>query len=466
MIKRVAIIGGGVAGIATAVRLAGAGCQPVLIEASGRLGGRASSFNDRRTGLVLDNCQHVVLGCCTNLLDLYARLGVIDRIRWHRRLHWTKGHGIIDAMKAGIMPSPLHLAGSFGRMQIFTSDEKQDIKRGMRRIAKMGRAGRREWADRTFAELLDYFAQGKSVISDFWNTVIVSTCNVDVTRVSAATALQVIQDGFLANRWSYTMGVATVPLVDLYEPIHAIVDTVGGEVQLNTSARAISYNGNRITGVVTSRGLVECNSAVSAVPPDRLNRLVSNAAKKADPRLTKLDRIEFSPILGVHMLFKGEVMDLRHLAIVGRATHWLFNKGSDERGRQLVSAVISAADEWMNLDEMEIIRRVIDDVHHVLPGARGIDPIEARAVKERHATFAPVPGMEELRPGAKAGTIGLEGGGIHNLLLAGDWCDTGWPATMESAARSGYAAAGAIIHQECIVEDVPTGWLARRAGLK
>ncbi|UCD75196.1 MAG: FAD-dependent oxidoreductase [Phycisphaerales bacterium] len=466
MKRRVAIIGGGPAGIAAAIRLAEAGWQPVLIEARKRLGGRASSIHDSRTGLLLDNCQHVLLGCCTNLLDFYSRLRVIDLIRWHRKLHWTKGHGLIDTLKAGLTPAPLHLARSLRRMQMFSAEEKRDIKAAMKRMVRMGAKGRIAWTGRTFAEFLEDCGQKESAAYDFWSTVIVSTCNLSVERVSAATAIQVFQDGFLGNRWSYTLGTPTVPLVELYDSAADTIEAAGGEVQLGATARSIGYDGNRVTGVVTSNGLVEAARVIAAVPPDRLSGLISNAMHRADTRLRELDRISFSPILGVHLLFDQKVMELPHLAIVDRPLHWLFNKGVGAYGRQHLSAVISAADEWMHLEEIEIIRRVIDDVHYVLPGARGIDPIEARAVKERHATFAPTPGVDEFRPSAKPGTIGLGGGGIHNLYLAGDWCDTGWPATMESAVRSGYAAAAAITGTGGVVEDIPPGWLARRLGLK
>ena len=341
--RRVAIIGGGPAGVAAALRLAEAGWQPVLIEARKRLGGRASSFPDPRTGLMLDNCQHVLLGCCTNLLDFYSRLGVIDLIRWHRKIHWTKGHGLIDTLKSGLMPAPLHLARSLKRMQMFDSEEKRDIKTVMKRMVRMGAKGRFEWSGRTFAEFLDDCGKKDSAAYDFWNTIIVSTCNLNVEQVSAATAIQIFQDGFLGNRWSYTLGTPTVPLVELYDSAPDIIQAAGGEVHLGATATAISYDGNRVTGVVTSQGLVEAARVIAAVPPDRLVKIVSNAMRTADTRLRDLEQITFSPILGVHLLFDQEVMELPHLAIVDRPLHWLFNKGVGKDGRQHLCAVITSS---------------------------------------------------------------------------------------------------------------------------
>ena len=466
MKRPIAIIGGGLAGIAAALRLLEADCRPTIIETRKHLGGRATSFADPRTGLILDNCQHVLLCCCTNLIDLYDRLGVLDLIRWHRTLNWTRGRGLIDRMRAGLLPAPLHMAGSLRRMSMFSRDEKRAIARAMRRLVRLGGKGRLEWRDRTFAEFLAEQEQPESIIRDFWNTVIASACNLDVHRVSAAMALMVIQEGFLANRWSYTMGMLTVPLLDLYVPAARMIEEGGGEIHLGTSARAIGYDGKRITGVVTEAGLIEAAAVISTVPFDRLDALVSDIMRAADLRLTCLDKLEISPILGAYLLFEEPVMELPHLVLVDRGVHWLFNKGLDEDGRQLVHAVISVADEWMPLAEDEIVRRVLEDLYHALPGARGIAPIAARAIKEKRATFAPTPESDQYRPGVAPGYVGMGGGGIPNLYLAGDWCDTGWPATMESAVRSGYAAAAALTGQGGVIDDVPPSWLARRLGLK
>ncbi len=466
MKKRIAIIGGGLAGIAAAIRLAEADCVPIVIETSKRLGGRATSFEDSRSGYVLDNCQHVLLGCCTNLIDLYDRLGVVDLIQWHRTLYWTRGRGLIDKMRAGWLPAPLHLAGSMRRMSIFSKEEKSSVRRAMWRMIRLGAKGRFQWRDKTFVDFLIECEQPDSVITDFWNTVIVGACNLDVTRVSAAVAMQVFQDGFLSNRWSYSMGLAGVPLVELYNPAIEVIEAAGGEVLLGVSANAIAFDGDRVTGVVTGDGTIEAAAFVSAVPSDRLDKLVGQTMCTADRRLQSLSKIEVSPILGVHLHFDSQIMDLPHLVLVGRDVHWLFNKGVDGKDRQHIHAVISAADDWMPRVEAEIIRRVIDDIHHVLPGSRGIEPISSRAVKEKRATFAATPEAMQYRPAAAPGYVGIGGGGVENLFLAGDWCDTGWPATMESAVRSGYAAAQAITGKGGVVEDVPAGLLSRMLGLK
>ena len=464
--RRVAIVGGGLAGIAAALQLAEADCQPILIESRKILGGRATSIIDPRSGELIDNCQHVLMGCCTNLIDLYDRLGVLETIDWHKKLYWAHSHGEVDCVKASWLPAPLHLALSFARMGILQRNERKQIRRAMWRMIRLGSKGRLIWSDRTFAQFLSDCRQDESTIRKFWSTVIVSACNLDIDRVNAAHAIQVFQEGFLGNRWSYTMGLPTVPLVELYGSVMTTLQAAGGEVHLGRSARSIAYDGRRVKGVVTNDGVIEAAAVVSAVPFHRLNKLVSGTMKAADTRLASLDQFEFSPILGVHLWFDQPIMDLPHLILTGGGVHWLFNKGIDVQGRQYIHAVISAADEWMHLDESQIIDRVIKDIHAALPKSIGLEPVQVRSIKEKQATFAATPQAEHFRPTASAGYVGVGGGGIENLFLAGDWCDTGWPATMEGAVRSGYAAAAAITGVGGVVEDVPAGLLARWLGLR
>jgi zeta-carotene desaturase len=202
---------------------------------------------------------------------------------------------------------------------------------------------------------------------------------------------------------------------------------------------------------------------VAAVPFDRLDRLASATMKRADRRLRDLGRLEVSPILGVHLWFDAPVMETPHLIVPAAGIQWLFDKGTTPEGLHHVHAVISGAEAWMRLDEQEIVGRVLEDVHRVLPRSLGLSPVASRCIKERRATFAATPGAEAHRP--PVAPAFAAGPAIENLYLAGDWCDTGWPATMEGAVRSGYAAAAALTGTGGVVEDVPPGWLARLLGL-
>lgn len=469
MIRSIAVVGGGVAGIAAAVRMAEAGERVTLIETRKKLGGRATSFVDPRSGRVLDNCQHVLMGCCSNLIDLYQRLGVLDRIDWHRETYWANPPHEPDVLKPGWLPAPAHFAGAFLRMRLFSFAEKKAIGRAVWAMIRMGLRGRLVWRGRTFAEFLASLDQPDSVIERYWDAIVVSACNVPVNRCDASYALKVFQEGFIGSAWAATMGISNAPLVELYDRAETIIRERGGTIELGTSAKAIGYDGTRVTGVVTEHGVVPAAAVVSAVPADRLDKLMSDSAKKADRRLRALDRIRPSPILGVHLFFEHPVMTTPHLVLPGRGVQWLFDKGladgeSGEGGEPLhhIHAVISGADAWMELDEAEIVRRVMSDISWALPKARGLEPRAARAVKEKRATFAVEPGVDAFRPS----TVPDARGGIPNLFLAGDWTDNGWPATMEGACRSGYAAAAAVTGKGGVVDDVPVGRLVELLGLR
>lgn len=467
--KRVVVIGGGIAGIAAAVRIAEAGGQPVVLETRPRLGGRATSFEDPRNGLVLDNCQHVVMGCCPNVLDLYDRLGVLDRIEWHPTTWWANPPRRPEPMRNATLPAPLHLARSFLMLRFLGVDDKIGIGQAMWRMIRMGLAGREDWHDRTFAAFLDETGQTSDARARFWEPVVVGACNLPCGEVAANHAMQVFQEGFLAGAWHATMGLATCPLRDLYDPALRIIERAGGEIRLGTSVQGIAFDGIRTNGVVTDAGLVHGSAIVSTVPPDRLAKMVSRPMLAADPRLRDLDAIGTSPILGVHLFFDRPVLvdgdrSYPHLVLPDRDTHWFFDKGEIElEGRRLhhVHAVISAAEAWMSLGEDEIGRRVVEDLHWALPASRGLEPVTIRSVKEKRATFRAGPGIDFLRPSARAG-----GHGISNLVLAGDWTRTGWPATMEGATRSGYEAASVVMGEGGVIPDVPPGRLVARLGLR
>ncbi|MCE9620148.1 MAG: hydroxysqualene dehydroxylase HpnE [Planctomycetes bacterium] len=456
-----AIVGGGIAGIAAAIRLAEAGLTPIVLETRKKLGGRATSFADPRTGKMLDNCQHVAMGCCVNLLDFYQRLGVLDRMQWHPATYWANPPHAPDEMRAGWLPAPAQFTGSFLRMRMISLMDKVAIARAMLKLMRLGFAGRDRWRGRVFLEFLTETRQTLNAIQRFWEPVVVSACNLPSSRVDAPFAMKVFQEGFLSHRFASQMALSAVPLLDLYDPAESIIAQAGGEVRLGVSAQAIAFDGRRATGVVTDEGLVDAVAVISTVPPDRLQKLCSPVLQAADARLQHLDEISTSPILGVHLVYETPVLKQPHLVLPARATQWLFNKGIDESGRQHIHAVISAADAWMELDEAEISRRVRLDIEWACPDARGREPVEVRSVKEKRATFAALPGFEALRPGPRP----CPTGGVDNLILAGDWCDTGWPATMEGAVRSGYAAADAITNQSSLQADLPVAILARAAGL-
>lgn len=421
------VVGGGVAGVTCALRLAEQGVRVTLLETRKKLGGRATSFTDIRSGETLDNCQHIVMGCCQTLLNLYSRLGVADLIAWDSRVRYLSPDGGLSVLAPGVMPAPAHFAGSFRKARFLTFREKRAIARGMLTAA---RAKRKNWRDATFHDFLVACNQPDGAIRKFWAPIVVSACNLAVDRVSAATALQVFQVGFLARKDAARIGAPTVPLVQLYDPAFDAIERAGGAVRLGASvANSTADHVELSTGERLAADVVVC-----AVPAERAVRIVDETLQARDERFAAMRAIEHSPIVSAHLQFDAPVLPYPHAALVDCQTQWLFRK--DGAGR-LAHAVVSGADAWMNLSESAIGERVAHDIRACLPKARDASVVRVRVVKEKRATFAATPAFEAQRPTTT---------GANSVILAGDYVATGWPATMEGACRSGEMAAAAALN--------------------
>lgn len=431
------VAGGGIAGIAAALRLAEHGVAVTLLETRKKLGGRATSFTDVRTGLTLDNCQHVVLGCCTSYLDLLARLEVDDRIRWDREQYWLEPGGRCSVIRASeFFAAPLHFGPATLRASFLSKAELLALARAGPAII---RADRAKLVGETFAAFLARHGQPARLIERFWAPVVISACNLMCERVSAASALHVFQDGFFANPRAADIGISTVPLVDLYDRAETAIEAAGGAVRLGASVDRLDAR----SVALGSGEVLRADAVVCALPCERAAVAIDPGLLPGDPRLGDLARIGHSPILGVHCTFDEPVLDTPHAVLVGAATQWLFRK--DDAGRQ-VHAVISAADAWMDLSEAQIAERVAADIKAYCPRAERAVMRSCRPVKEKRATFAATPEVEPIRPA----TTGPSG-----VILAGDYTRTGWPATMEGATRSGYAAAAAVLGSDPLAMLAP-----------
>ncbi|MBL1218107.1 MAG: FAD-dependent oxidoreductase [Planctomycetes bacterium] len=475
----VVVIGGGVAGLACAVRLVEAGVRVTVLEATERLGGRAGS-----TAGGHDLGQHVILRCCTNAVDFYTRLGVIDRFAWHDRLYFARaGQAEVDVLRASSwLPAPLHFASGFARASFLSLRDKSELVRGV--AAMMGAADQQE-QDGTFGSWLQNHGQGESVIERFWNPVVVGACNVPVDGCSTRVAVQVFHRGMLASRGGMVLGIPTSGLGELLEGgAHAYGEDVRPgvgvrrvmveEVEAKVDSRVrgndegvgndgrgsgtpVSVSGvsaagratHHVEGVALVNGeVLQADGYVLAVPGHRVCGLFADRVLEHDARLQAAGRMTYSPILGVDLWFGRPVMDLPYLTVVGSPLHWLFRKDGGRR----VHAVVSACDDWMGLTRDEVADRVLGclaDVQQV--SVDGSSVLGVRVTRVKRATIAPVPGIEAdgRRPGAG-------GGHVSNLFVAGDWCDTGgWPSTIEGAVRSGYRAAAAVLGVPAEAIEVP-----------
>jgi zeta-carotene desaturase len=418
---RVAILGAGLAGIAASTALGSAGFSVDLFESRPFPGGRATSWPV--DGEVVDNCQHVLLRCCVNLLDLYRRLGVEKKIQFHREYFFIEPGGRTSVLKRGILPAPAHFAGSFFSLSFLELPDKVAIARAMRVIEREYRE-RRDLDRITMLEWLIEKEQTPGAIERYWRQVLVSAVNEELDRMAAAHGLQVFWLGMLAKSESYEMGLAAVPLRELYndESLTASADV---RVHHRAPVTAIDSSNGRISAIEVSGDRIEADYFISCLPFERLQPLL--------PELP-IDWSAFthSPITGIHLWFDRSITDLPHATLLDRTIQWMFNK-CDGRYVQLV---VSASRSLTPMPRNEVIDLALRELAEFFPAVKNAVLEKAHIVKEVRATFSAAPGLEAKRPATRTH--------YENLFLAGDWTRSGWPATMEGAVRSGYIAAEAV----------------------
>jgi zeta-carotene desaturase len=416
--------------------MARSGIAVTLIESRRRLGGRATSFVDAASDEVLDNCQHVTLGCCTRYLELCGMLGVLDRFDWHDRQYWvlpqSRGEAHMSVLSPQWLPAPLQYAWSFLRAGFLTAGDKLAIAACLRELLVLDRS---QWRDRTFGDFLRRLDQPPRAVRRFWEPVVVSACNLPCDLVCAESAMKVFQDGLLGPAEASKIGVPRVALVDLYESVGAILAESGGA--LRTGIAAASIEPGR---VVTSSGeVLEADAVVAAIPVDRAAVLVKDRAGSSDARFAGLAQVvAFSPIVGVHLEFDRPVLTVPHAVLLECQTQWVFRK--DLEGARL-HAVISGATKMAEMDAESILGVVEGDLRRCFRReATGAVRLWGRVVKERRATFAATPAFERWRS-----RLAVPEHAGERVILAGDYTNTAWPATMEGAAISGFAAAQGVV---------------------
>jgi squalene-associated FAD-dependent desaturase len=451
--QSVLVIGGGLAGLSSAVALAEAGLQVRLLEKRPHLGGRATSYT-LPDGSEVDNCQHVTLGCCTNLADFYSRVGAAGKIRFYDRLYFVDAQGRRSTMEASPLPPPLHMAPSFLLFSSLSLADKRAIANAMMEIAMAG--GNPPGVD--CASMLDWLRRMKqtpAAIERFWRVVLVSALDEELSRTDARYGIEVFWKAFLANKGGYRVGIPSVPLGDLYGGCREAVLQRGGEVRLRSGIREIRIREGRFVSVVMDDGYeVSADACIAAVPHDALLNLLPREMSEGDGSLSGLRNLKTSPITGIHMWYDRTVMTEPFLTLLDHTTQWVFNKtllyktdetdgpaarpiGQSVADGQYLQLVISASYDLVPQSRQEIVDLCRRELADVLPATREAQLRKATVIKEVNATFSPEPGVDRWRPPQKSA--------VENLFLAGDWTRTSWPATMEGAVRSGYLAAEALL---------------------
>jgi zeta-carotene desaturase len=473
--RSVVIIGGGLAGLSSAVALAEAGCHVRLFESRPHLGGRATSYW-LPDGSHVDNCQHVTLGCCTNLDDFYRRVGASEKILYYNRLFFVDTRGRRSVITSSLLPPPFHLGPSFALFPSLTWADKYSIGRAM--VAIVRSAGRpADAGGLSMLEWLKRHRQTEGAITRFWQVVLVSALNEELERTHAGYGIEVFWKGFLSTRRGFEVGIPSVPLAELYDGCRDAITRRGGEVRTRAAIREIRVAGEAVESLHLDDGAeLSADFFISAVPQDVLLELLPPEVVSREQMFSNLRNVKASPITGVHFWYDRPVMSEPFLTLLDRTTQWIFNKsrlfsehapggpapelrsGPAGADGQYLQLVISASYSLLALSRQEIINLCSKELLEVLPATRAARLVKATVIKEAHATFSPEPGCDQWRPPQRTA--------LKNFFLAGDWTATGWPATMEGAVRSGYLAAETLLAacgkpQKVLQPDLPAEGLAR-----
>ena len=434
--KTVTVIGGGVAGMSAACALVEAGLHVRLIERRGYLGGRASSYLHPGVGEVIDNCQHVLFGCCTNLQGFYKRIGVAERIHWTSEMTMIEPGGRRSMLGPSFLPAPLHGLPKLMRAHAFSLADKIALGRAFGALMKPVPAESTE----SLGDWLKRNKQTRRAVDRFWRLVIASALNAEIDEIALPYAAKVIRELFMNSAFAGSMGMSTVPLSDLYGRVKPYLEGRSGSVLLNTAVEGADWDEETLQWTVETRtGGLLSDFLVVALPFEGMAKLLPGLppAEGVAALAEQIEKHEHWPICSVHLWFDRPIIDLEHAVLLDRQIHWLYNQSALQgRGGNYIELVVSATRAFAALSRDEAIAQTLRELAEFFPIVKEAKVEKVALVKEVLATFGVPPGIDAARPGAVSPW--------PNLFIAGDWVQTGWPSTMESAARSGHLAAEAV----------------------
>ena len=448
----VIVVGAGFAGLSAAVRLTRQGARVLVVEARVRLGGRATAFPDRETGELVDNGQHVLLGCYTDTFEFLREIGAMGNVRVQGQLSVTMidRAGRRSRLVCPTLPPPLHLLagvlewealGWNDRLSVLrmakplrlalrqAQDEaqfRQSVERrarepGARRIAASPGETVENWLIRN--------GQTARIREMLWDPLALAALNQPAAQAAAPVFARVLAEMFGTDPKAAAIALPTKPLHLMYaEPAREYIERRGGTLRTGTPAK-VHVDRNKVTAVESAGERWTAGAVVSAVPWFAVSELFEGDVSALAETLTHARHMTSSPIVTVNLWFDRQVIDEPFVGLPGRAMQWVFNKS-------YLSLVSSGATPIVQKLNHELIAAAHEELLEALPAVRAARMVRATVVREPRATFSLAPG-QPARPSTETP--------VQGLYLAGDWIDTGLPATIESAVRSGHRVADAVL---------------------
>ncbi|MDQ2924147.1 MAG: hydroxysqualene dehydroxylase HpnE [Acidobacteriota bacterium] len=466
----VIVIGAGAAGLSAAVALSGAGARVSLLERKPYVGGRAYSYPHPALEEVIDS-QHVLLGCCTNLIDLSRLCGADRHISWCDEINFLEPasegrkttHSVI---RPGPLSSPTHYADAFLRAPMLTLRDKTRIAFGLMQFLRGYPISDAE----PFSAWLASTHQTDRAIRHFWEPIVVATLNDSFDRCSTRYAAQVFYESFLKSAQGGRLGIPTQPLSDFYAAVAKLAEQQGTKLHLRIGVDSIArLTDGQWQATATDGTIHNADNLVLALPFEQAARLLETLPENEAARAQTLPLFEHfthAPITTLHLWFDREITQIDHAALLDTRIQWMFNKSRIRRDEpssgiapgQYLELVISASFAELSQTREQILPSALAELARFFPSVREARLTKSGILKEARATFSVTPGLDAFRPAAATVSPGL--------FLAGDWTRTGWPSTMEGAVRSGRLAAEAVSQSagtaaKFLSPDLPASGLMR-----
>lgn len=469
MTSRVVIVGGGIAGLSAAEALSRTGVfrrgemQVVVAESRRNTGGRAGSFVESRSGQTVDYCQHVAMGCCTTLLDLLQRMGLLDRFQCYSELtFYHPQHGFSRFRPSRWLPPPLHLSSALSSLKHLARKNQREIRAALWRLMRTSES---ELIDVTASVWLQANGQSEDTLERFWDVILISALGDIPKRVSMAAARKVMIDGFAGARHASDVWVPRRPLSEIFgDGFRKPLDQRGVAFELGHAVRELNWNAK------SNRWTIERSGAESLLADHVIVATPWHVSRRWFPEIWGEQPTSFSssPITGLHLWLDRSLTPMPHVVMVGTLAQWFFQDPIQTIGNasptegvyhQVVISGQHAGSDW---PKEKLVSQVVRELSEAFPKAGMPKVLKSRVVTDPHAVFSVSPETQVRRPASKTSSPGLH--------LAGDAVATGWPATMEGAAISGQLAANSVLEslvargteELSVPKELKRGWLARQ----
>lgn len=435
----VIIIGGGLSGLAAAVKLSSNGARVGVFEQAPRLGGRCYSYTDQTTGDVVDNGQHVLLGAYHNLLHYLDLIGTRQLLKNEPSLSMTfhhpeKGRGKFEIAS---LPKPLHLTAGMLRFKLLSFKERQRLLNVGLELNGWNADVETKLRALSVEQWLKSLKQSEEARKCLWYPIAISVMNELPEKASSLLFAHVLRAAFLGKKSDSAILIPTVGQSELYVyEAQRLIEKHHGKIYLNSEVGSLDVRENKIIGVILKNGsLIRAKNVISTIMPHPLKKLIPTPLRNEEP-FSFLDKFDTSPIISINLWFDKEFIDVDYIGLIDRNLQWIFNRRklmNEQKSTSYITAIISAAHKHVELSKEKLITLALRDIHEVFPESRSAKLFHSVIIKEKRATLSATNEVEHFRPSPTTP--------IENFYLAGDWTNTGLPATIEGAVMSGFKAA-------------------------